>query len=31
MSSISSSNGELHNHLVRAIDAGIARLHASYS
>jgi myo-inositol-1(or 4)-monophosphatase len=31
MSSISSSNRELHDHLVRAIDAGIARLRAIVS
>ena len=30
MSSISSSNGQLHRELVRAIDAGIARLTATY-
>ncbi len=31
MSSISSSNRELHDHLVRAIDAGVARLRATLS
>jgi hypothetical protein len=31
MSSISAANPELHAHLVREVDAGVARLQAMYT